>query len=240
MKRAFTLVELLVVLGVIAVLASLLLPALGRAKSSANQVRCASNLRQLALAGQMYWDDNNGAAFRWRGAATNNGQIYWFGWLQNGAEGQRAFDPAWGALYPYLSGRGVEMCPAFKFANTSFKFKATTGAYGYGYNLALSAPEDHPPVNVSKVARPAEFVFLGDSAQVNTFQTPASPEHPMIEEFYYINTTEPTVHFRHGAKANPVFCDGHVAAEGPVPDSLDRRVPGVIIGRLRTEILSLE
>ena len=78
------------------------------------------------------------------------------------------------------------------------------------------------------------------SGQVNTFQPPASPENPMVEEFYYVNTTEPTVHFRHGSRANPVFCDGHVAAEKPLAGSLDPRVPGAQIGRLRPEIVTLE
>ncbi len=239
-ESGFTLVELLTVVAVIGILTSLLLPTLGRAKQSARQVQCASNLRQLALAGQMYWDDNSGKAFRWRGAALNDGQIYWFGWLQNGQEGERRFDPSFGALYPYLGGKGVEVCGAFNYFHPQFKRKARVTSFGYGYNLILSSRADEPPVDLGKVKHPDAAVFLADSAQVNTFQAPASADHPMLEEFYYVNESEATAHFRHHSQANVAFCDGHVGAERPAPGGLDRRLPGETIGRLRSEILRLE
>ncbi|MAX23845.1 MAG: hypothetical protein CMJ19_05000 [Phycisphaeraceae bacterium] len=67
-KHAFTLIELLVVISIIALLISILLPALQAARKAAQRIQCSVNLRQTAVAGMSYADENNGffVTNRWR------------------------------------------------------------------------------------------------------------------------------------------------------------------------------
>lgn len=237
-SAAFTLLELLVAISIIALLAGLLLPALSRGKDPAKSVKCVNNLRQFSLAAQMYWEDNNGVTFPYGGVPESNGAVYWFGWIGNGPEETRPFDPSLGALFPY-QGAGVDLCPAFDYASTRFKLKAATPTCDYGYNWYL-APPNQPPLNTKSIHYPSSVALLADSAQVNTFEAPASPTSPMFEEWYYINQDpgEPNGQFRHDQRANVVFCDGHAATEQMVPGSLDTRLPNEMIGWLPLSILT--
>lgn len=231
--HAFTLVELLTVVSIIALLAGLIAPALGRARQSADAAQCRSNLHQLGVAAALYWDDYSGRAFAERTFPTNGGWNYWFGWLQDGTEGMRRFDVTQGALWPYFQGRGVELCPSLRRDATNFKSKSKGAAYGYAYNI-LVGPRGLPGVVITQIERPSNLAIFADGAQVNDFLAPASPTHPLLEEFYYFSTNnmDATVHFRHARCALTCFADAHAESEKPLPNSLDLRIPGQCLGRL--------
>ena len=246
-RNGFTLIELLVVIAIIAILAAMLLPVLAGGKLSAQRAACESNLRQLGVAAELYWDDNGGNCFNYNFGSTNAGQILWVGWLGSGAETTRSYDLSRGALFPYLNGSNVRLCPSFVANVANFKLKATNIVFCYGYNSSFSPPTTLPPLNTAQIRQPSQIALFADAAQVNDFQPPASHNNPLIEEWYYLdNPTNypgpnyyPHGHFRHSQRANVTFCDGHVGLENFVPGSIDPQLPNQFVGRLRPEILAV-
>lgn len=244
MRRGFTLIELLVALSVVAVLGALSLGSIHKTLDGAKAAACVHSLRQLGMATTLYLAENNQRFFYYR-RGRPDGTLWYFG-LESGSwldgEGTRNLDATKGPLYPYLrTVGGVEICPGFDYGSALWKPKFKGASWGYGYNVLLGGGVlgRDLPQNLLRVAAPSRVIVFGDCAQVNTFQPPASAAHPMIEEFYVIDQSARTIHFRHNGRANFLFADGHVEALEMAPGTLDTRLPEARIGRI-TPVGSME
>ncbi|HPD47381.1 MAG TPA: type II secretion system protein [Anaerohalosphaeraceae bacterium] len=114
-KKAFTLIELLIVIAIIGLLLAIVLPALSKAKELARELICKNNIRQYGLAGILYLEDND-TFFPWPWYS-----IYWDPQTFFGAnyachwhDGSRSPDDQPGMLWPYLQNKNVNICPVFK------------------------------------------------------------------------------------------------------------------------------
>jgi len=106
-RRGFTLVELLVVIGIIALLISILLPALSKAREDAKRVRCMSNQRQIVLAWLLYAQDHQNHLVSSNTQPFPPSQGFW-SWVSGGNTLQCVSN---GLLWPYLKDYDVYKCP---------------------------------------------------------------------------------------------------------------------------------
>ncbi len=220
-RRAFTLVELLVVMAITALLLSIMLPSLAAARERARASLCASNVRQLLLANYMYGSDNNDRACP--GAARFLENLHrWHGTRDTSSS---AFDPARGPLVRYLGPEGaIRRCPTFGGYVTDPNQAFELGNGGYGYNNAFigtllrplggghyAVKSDETGVSWSRVRNPAETLVFADSA----FAPTDLIEYSFAEPRYMPTNgfrADPSIHFRHRARANVAWADGHVDA----------------------------
>jgi prepilin-type processing-associated H-X9-DG protein len=233
---AFTMVELLSIIVIVAILALLAAPVASRVKIATSKTISAHSLSQLITAGRGYLSEHEG--WFWPYAEyKKEGTQFWFGWediaSQRRPEGEREVDFSQGPLGPYvITAGGVRTDPSFAAYGSRLKPKFKNGNYGYGYNEVLGNDGvTGKPRNVMQAQSSTDIVVFATSAQVNTFQKPASARNPMIEEFYLINASETTVHFRHGGKALAAMLDGSVREFEMDPATRDKRMPDADIGR---------
>ena len=209
-SRAFTLIELLVVIAIIAILAAILFPVFAQAREKARQATCASNLRQLGTATQMYLQDYDGSYFHhWYLSPT-----YWFGRVE-GSGTPKTVNKQEGLLYPYIKNADIQRCPSFE--PEVYTYSGATAGYGYNLNY-LTDNFGESGRNEAQIEKPANCAVFADSANYDGYTyTP-----PKLTETLSIFPPSSTmaydfavVHFRHNGVANVVYADGHVKAVQP-------------------------
>ncbi|HEX8910747.1 MAG TPA: type II secretion system protein [Humisphaera sp.] len=153
-RRGFTLVELLVVIGIIALLMSILLPTLGRVKEQANKIKCGSNLRQLGMAFTSYTQRNQGYYPRPAAETQPEDWIYW--------ESTRNINDS--PIAPYLSGAANEeaLTAALQCPTDDLFQRPLAGRYKYSYtvNFYMCRLNRHgKTLNTSQVRSPSNKIL---------------------------------------------------------------------------------
>jgi prepilin-type processing-associated H-X9-DG protein/prepilin-type N-terminal cleavage/methylation domain-containing protein len=229
--KAFTLVELLVVISMVALLMAILLPALAAARAGSRALACKSNLRQLVIAAVGYATENDGSYVPAASDMWDNAGLHrWHGRRDTLDE---PFDPLRGPLAGYLADGRVKECPERVDFVTGRDWNASfeQGCGGYGYNMtyigsriwqngldSVQAWKDAYALTtrMTEIAAPGQTLMFADAAMANdaryfieySFAEPPFTVHSgrLVTEFYM----SPSLHFRHAGRANIGWADGHI------------------------------
>lgn len=218
-RKAFTLVELLVVISIIALLLSILMPSLAKARSAGRSILCGSQLRQFEIAAQMYSRDNRDSIL----PGHQPGQIY-----------------CWRLLNPYMptnlwiptktGGRVTMRCPGFVAKYTGVQTVNGVngldwwGSVGYGTNLHFNSASgipgkaDSPKPKGEYYGNPAKLRQIKQTARTVQFYDNDSLLGGSATGGYCDSYSGPSLggpHYyylwkAHGDQFNVVMFDGHV------------------------------
>ncbi len=230
-QRGFTLIELLIVIAIIALLTSILMPSLSRARQLAHKTVCSTNIRGLAVANSIYAEENDGFYVLAAEDMWGENLKRWHGQRENVNE---AFNPIRGPMRAQMSGDGIKQCPSFADAledsGQNAAFEAGCGGYGYNASYIGARTDRHGSSGIafnhsarsSEIRNPSQTVMFTDAAYAaEAVDTRRKTAYSFCEPpFWQLqangppsdNRPNPTIHFRHLGQTNVAWADGHVTS----------------------------
>ncbi len=217
--RAFTIVELLVVVAMLAILAAIIFPLLSRVRETARRAQCTANLRQLGEAFSLYAND-------------------WYGYWPSpgGLVGDRSYwsQSGPGGLYPYVRQRGLNSvwcCPLL----SDWRGKYPARSYSMNSYLRTPADAEYPTcigllrgINICRIRETHRTILLFEGVPRSGKYVDAAYSEDQVFYIYrcanwtwvrgYYSKTRYTIEPGkpwHGRVNNYLYCDGHVTAREP-------------------------